>query len=104
METGDEDALLAESLTTKGMIYCKLQRYKEAQKVLEAAYRLSSRCGDVEGAGRAVLVIAEEIAEVIEIEERPLLRAQLAALLLKSQQTSVRARAIECLRRIANEP
>jgi tetratricopeptide (TPR) repeat protein len=101
MEAGDEDALLAESLMTKGIIYCKLRRYKEAQKLLEASYRLSSRCGDTEGAGRAVLIIAEEIADVIEMEERPFLRAQLKDLLLKSQQASVKDRAKECLRRMA---
>ncbi|HEY2963447.1 MAG TPA: winged helix-turn-helix domain-containing protein [Pyrinomonadaceae bacterium] len=96
MESGDEDALLAESLTTKGMIYCRLQRYNDAQKALEAAYRLALRCGDVEGAGRSQLVLVEEMAHILEPEERGLVRIRLMELLSASQQTAIRERLGKC--------
>jgi DNA-binding winged helix-turn-helix (wHTH) protein/tetratricopeptide (TPR) repeat protein len=100
MEVGDEDALLAESFTTKGMIYCRLKSYHEAQQALDAAYRLAWRCGDIEGAARAILIIAEEMADVLEPGKRRQIRLQLFELLSRSQQTSIKVRAKECLNRI----
>jgi tetratricopeptide (TPR) repeat protein len=97
---GDEDALLAESLTTKGMIYCKLNCYHEAQQALYAAYHLSWRCGDIEGAARAVLVIAEEIGRMLEPKERQHVRAQLVEVLSQSQQAPTRQRLNDCLNRL----
>jgi DNA-binding winged helix-turn-helix (wHTH) protein/tetratricopeptide (TPR) repeat protein len=97
MEIGDEDALLAESLTTKGMVYCALRRYSEAEKVLESAYRLASRCGDTEGAGRAVLIIIEEISDMLEPGEHSQMKTRLLELLSTSQQASTKARARKCI-------
>jgi tetratricopeptide (TPR) repeat protein len=102
IEAGDEDAILAESLTTKGIVYGKLGRYKEAQKALEAAYRLSLRCGDIEGAARAVLIIAEELVGLLDGEERQHLRAQLAELQSRSQQASIKARIREYFKKLNN--
>jgi tetratricopeptide (TPR) repeat protein len=97
METGDEDALLAESLTTKGVIYCALKRYNEAQKALDGAFRLASRCGDTEGAGRSLLVMVEEMASMLEREEMGRARTRLLELLSTSEQTSIRTRATNCI-------
>ena len=97
METGDEDVLLAESLTTMGMIYCKLKRYKEAQQRLDAAYRLASRCGHTEGAGRAQLILVEEMAEMLQPEERAQVKMRLMELVSTSQQSVLRARIRKCL-------
>jgi tetratricopeptide (TPR) repeat protein len=97
MQVGDEDALLAESLATQGMIYCKLKRYHEAQQVLEAAYRLSSRCGDVQGAARAVLIIAEEMREILNSGDLYHIRARLIDALSHSPQPSVQTRIEQCL-------
>ena len=97
METGDEDALLAEALTTKGIIYCRLKQISEARRVLEHAYRLASRCGDIEGAGRALLVLFEEMGDLLEYEERKNLRTRLVSLLSTSQQSSIKRRVQRCL-------
>ncbi|HJT68186.1 MAG TPA: tetratricopeptide repeat protein [Pyrinomonadaceae bacterium] len=100
METGDEDALLAESLITKGMIYCKLNCYHEAQQALLAAYRLSRRCGHMEGAARAVLVIIEEMGSMLEPEERQHVRVRLIEALSQSQQALTKRRLNDCLNKL----
>ncbi|HET8669452.1 MAG TPA: tetratricopeptide repeat protein, partial [Candidatus Saccharimonadales bacterium] len=89
MELGDEDALLAEALTTQGMIYCRRRRYAEAKRALDDAHRLASRCGDNEGAGRALLVLMEEMPEFLLDEERKTLEARAVELLKSSEQPSI---------------
>jgi DNA-binding winged helix-turn-helix (wHTH) protein/Tfp pilus assembly protein PilF len=69
MENGDEGGLLAEALTTNGLIYCKLKRFSQAKTLLESAYRLARRCGDPEGAGRALAVLVEELFDSLESDE-----------------------------------
>ena len=96
-ERGDEDLLLAEVLTTKGMIYCKLNHFAEARRVLEEAHRLAYRCGNNDGAGRALLILVEEMWERLEIEERQHIRSRLVQLLSGSEQPSVRQRLERCL-------
>ena len=97
MEMGDEDALLAEALTTKGTIFCRARRFTEAKRALEDAHRLASRCGDKEGAGRALLVLMEEMSELLEVGERKIIGARLAELLSSSEQPSILRRVRRCL-------
>lgn len=101
MERGDEDALLAEALTTKGKIYSRSQRYAEAKRAFEDAYRLASRCGDQEGAGRALLALMEEMPDALNVEERKTFVAQLVKLLSSSQQPSILRRLRTSLQRLA---
>ncbi len=98
MELGDEDALLAEALTTKGKIYSRTQRFAEAKRALEDAHRLASRCGDKEGAGRALLVLIEEMPDALNAEERRTFGARLFELLSSSQQPSILRRMHSCLK------
>ena len=97
METGDEDALLAEALSTKGLIYCKAKRYTEARRALIDAHRLASRCGDTEGAGRALLVLVEEMCQFLEVDEQKQIGRRLVELLSASQQPSIRRRVKDAL-------
>ena len=98
MELGDEDALLAESLITKGLIYYELSRYNEAQKALDGAYRLASRCGDIEGAGRAVLIVIEKLSGVLTPDECRHIRSILLELLSSSQHEVTKSRVEKCLK------
>jgi TolB-like protein/DNA-binding winged helix-turn-helix (wHTH) protein/tetratricopeptide (TPR) repeat protein len=91
-ERGDENLLLAEALTTKGLIYCKLRRFVDARIVLEDANRLASRCGDSEGAGRALLILIEEMCDSLSTEERNYVRLRLVELLSDSEQPSLKKR------------
>ena len=101
---GTEDALLAESLITKGAVYCELKRYNEAQKAFDGAYRLARRCGDLEGAGRATLILVEKLSDMLAPEERSRVRMILAELLANSQQPSIKSRASKCLEIIDPNP
>jgi DNA-binding winged helix-turn-helix (wHTH) protein/tetratricopeptide (TPR) repeat protein len=97
LEMNDEEALLAEALSTKGMVYCKLKRYKEARGILEGAHRVAERCGDREGAGRALLVLIEEMCEELADHELHELGSKTTRLLANSQQDLIRNRLAKCL-------
>jgi DNA-binding winged helix-turn-helix (wHTH) protein len=100
LELNDEEALLAEGLTTKGTILCKLSRYSEARGVLEGACRVAERCGDSEGAGRALLILAEEMYDQMEESTRQDIALRLKELLQHTQHASTRSRLDQYLRRV----
>ncbi len=92
LERTDGEALLAEALTTCGLVNSKLGRHAEAKTSFEAAYRVAERCGDHEGAGRAMLVMIEEIGDRLDDVEKVQISNHLKKLLSLTQQTSLRAR------------
>jgi signal transduction histidine kinase/FixJ family two-component response regulator len=101
METTGEEALLAEALTTSGLVLCKLGRRHEAKPILHRARRVAERCGDYEGAGRALLILIEEMCEQLGEDERQEIGAQAGQLLANSQHASTGERLRNCLERIA---
>jgi tetratricopeptide (TPR) repeat protein len=70
LELTDGEAALAESLTTAGVVAAKQWRYSEAKRSFDAAFRVAERCGDHEGAGRALLTMLEEINDGLEVNEK----------------------------------
>ncbi|CAN5795710.1 hypothetical protein BH18ACI4_BH18ACI4_25270 [soil metagenome] len=100
LETSGEEALLAEALTTHGLVLCKLGRRHEAKPTLERARRVAERCGDDEGAGKPLLILIEEMCEQLGNDERREIGAQASQLLAHSQQASTRERLKNCLERI----
>jgi len=67
LQLGDEDSLLAEVLTTKGIVCTRLEHYRDAIRVFERAYAVASRCGDRQGAARSLLIMLEELGnELLE--------------------------------------
>ena len=101
LEASGEDALLAEALTTQGLVMCRLGRRQEAKPVLERARRVAERCGDREGAGRALLILIEEMCDQLPDDERREIGAQANQLLASSQQHATRERLRKCLDMIA---
>ncbi len=101
LEGSGEDVLLAEALTTKGLILCRLGHRQEAKPIIERARRVAERCGDREGAGRALLILIEEMCEQLADDERREIGAQANQLLANSQQTATRERLHKCLDMIA---
>ncbi|MFN2533275.1 MAG: ATP-binding protein [Pyrinomonadaceae bacterium] len=101
LEGSGEDALLAEALTTYGLIQCRLGRRHEAKPILERARRVAERCGDREGAGRALLIMVEEMCEQLADDERREIGAQANQLLANSQQHATRERLRKCVDTIA---
>ncbi len=100
-ETGGEEALLAEALTTHGLVLCRLGRRHEAKPLLERARRVAERCGDSEGAGRPLLILIEEMCDQLGDNERREIGAQANQLLANSQQPSTSKRLRACLEQIA---
>jgi tetratricopeptide (TPR) repeat protein len=97
LETGGEEAVLAESLRTHGRILGKLGRHRAAKRVLDRAYQVAERCGDSEGAGLALLIVMEELSEQLQEDERMEMATTLRRLLGQSQRTSVLERLGNCL-------
>jgi signal transduction histidine kinase/ActR/RegA family two-component response regulator/predicted negative regulator of RcsB-dependent stress response len=101
LEGSGEDALLAEALTTQGIVLCRLDHKQEAKPIIERARRVAERCGDRESAGRALLILIEEMCEQLPDDERREIGAQANQLLANSQQHATRERLRKCLERIA---
>jgi signal transduction histidine kinase/FixJ family two-component response regulator len=101
LETTGEGALLAEALTTHGLVLCRLGRRHEAKPILHRAQRVAERCGDYEGAGEPLLILIEEMRDQLGEEELQEIGAQASQLLANSQQASVLTRLRVCLERIA---
>jgi len=100
LEAGGEDALLAQSLRTKGLVLCRLGKYRAAKKVLERAQQVAEHCGDIEGGGRAILVLIEELKGELTEEELIELGSELYKLLANSQMASIRERLTRSLEQI----
>ncbi|HYV11383.1 MAG TPA: winged helix-turn-helix domain-containing protein [Pyrinomonadaceae bacterium] len=103
LEASDEEALLAEALTTRGQLFCRLKRFTEARAVLEGAWRIAQRCGDSEGASRALLVLFEEMYSQMDLPERYYIAARMRDLLEKTQTASIRSRIANCLMLISTK-
>ena len=101
LEGSEEDALLAETLTTKGLILCRLGHRHDGKPIIERARRVAERCGDREGAGRALLILIEEMCDQLADDERREIGAQANQLLANSQQPATRERLRKCLETIA---
>ncbi len=101
LEGSSEDALLAEALTTQGVVLCRLEHKQEAKPIIERARRVAERCGDRESAGRALLILIEEMCDQLPDDERREIGAQANQLLANSQQHATRERLKKCLERIA---
>jgi DNA-binding winged helix-turn-helix (wHTH) protein/tetratricopeptide (TPR) repeat protein len=92
LERTDGEALLAEAVTTSGLVAARQKRYNEAKKSFEAAYNIADRCGDNEGAGRALLIMLEELEDILPSSEKAQLWGQLKRLFASTQQKELQTR------------
>jgi DNA-binding NtrC family response regulator len=99
LEKGDEQSLLAESLTTRGVALARLGRYEESRLTLERAMAVAAQAGDNEGAGVAALTIIEELSERMNAEEMTTLYGRADELLANTQSAETLARLRSCVRR-----
>ncbi len=100
LERGDEQALLAEALTTLGIAQARLGNYLRAKALLERAIEIAETADDLEGAGRTQLSIIEELGDQTSPSEI-MSRYQSAADLLRgSQDPSAAKRLISCARKV----
>ena len=76
LELTDSEAILAEALTTKGIVECRRGHYREAKRSFEAAHKVAQRCGDTQGATRALLALLEEARNEMDEGEMIAIAAQ----------------------------
>jgi DNA-binding winged helix-turn-helix (wHTH) protein/TolB-like protein len=69
LEMTDAEAILSEALTTSGIVSSRLGHSSEAQNRFEEAYKVAERCGDREGARRALVSKFEELGDQLERDE-----------------------------------
>lgn len=69
LELTDAEAILSEALTTSGIVACRLERFGDARKRFEEAYKVAERCGDREGARRALLSMFEEMNDRLDRDD-----------------------------------
>ncbi len=100
LERGGEQALLAEALTTQGIVLARLGKYPRSKELLDRAIEVAETAGDLEGAGRAKLSIIEELAEQTSSPELASIYQSAADLLQRSQDPSAGKRLISCARKV----
>lgn len=100
LERGDEQALLAEALTTHGIALARMGTHPRARTLLQRAIEVAETAGDLEGAGRAHLSVIEELAQQTSPAELASIYQSAAELLKRSQDPSVSKRLIACARKV----
>jgi len=101
LENSGEEAFLSEALITRGIVLCRLGKKTEAKPIFERGRRVAERCEDYEAAGRALLILIEEMCDQLGDDERREIGAQANQLLANSQQLATRERLRKCLDMIA---
>jgi CheY-like chemotaxis protein/tetratricopeptide (TPR) repeat protein len=94
LEKGDEQALLAEAITTHAISLARMGSQTRARALLHRAIEVAGTAGDLEGAGRAQLSIIEEMGEQTSAVELVSIYQSAADLLQRSQDPSVSKRLI----------
>jgi len=96
LERGDEQAVLAEALTTYGIVKARLGKFVRARQLLDRAIQIAETCGDAEGSGRAKLSIIEELTAQTSPQELVDTYHAATELLKRSQDPSTTTRLIRC--------
>ena len=104
LELTDSEALLVEALTTKGIVASKLGNFGQARRSFEAAQKVAERCGDYQGACRALLGMSEELSGYLKVDEISKIADELTRLLPTIEQPSLSDRIRKGLARITSLP
>jgi CheY-like chemotaxis protein/Tfp pilus assembly protein PilF len=96
LERGDQQALLAEALTTQGVALARSRNHVRAKALLERAVEVAETVGDLEGAGRAKLSILEEFGDKIPAKELITIYRSATELLNSSEDPGTGKRLINC--------
>ena len=100
LQGGGEQSILAEALTTLGVILARMRKPAQSRAALERAIEVARDSGDPEGAGRAALSIMEELSQQISTRELAVTYQTASALLEKSQDPSTSKRLISCASKV----
>jgi tetratricopeptide (TPR) repeat protein len=97
LELTDGEALLAEALTTKGLVESKLGHFSKAKTSFQAGCSVAERCGDSEGAGRALLILLEELGHQLDDNEKLQMSEKVKAVFATTQQRAIQTRVEKCI-------
>jgi len=96
LERGGEQSVLAEALTTYGVILARLGRHARSRELLEKAIEVAEIAGDVEGAARARISIIEELKHQTAPSELAAEYEAAVSMLANSQDPATAKRLINC--------
>jgi CheY-like chemotaxis protein/tetratricopeptide (TPR) repeat protein len=100
LERGGEQSLLAEALTTHGLVLARMGSHRQAREALQRATEVAQTAGDSEAAGLAALTVLEELAEHIEAADLSATYDRAAELLSNTQDQKVKDRLLAASRRV----
>jgi CheY-like chemotaxis protein len=100
LEQGDEQALLAEALTTHGTALARLKHPEQAWLALERALVVAERAGDLESAGNAAMVLIEELGTFLSNDDLKATVDRARELLTNTQDLSTLKRLTACASRV----
>jgi CheY-like chemotaxis protein len=100
LEKGNQQSLLAEALTTHGLILARMSGHQIARATLQRAVDVAQNAGDSETAGLASLIILEELAEHLPANDLNATYDRAAELLSKSENRETIDRLLAVSRRV----
>jgi tetratricopeptide (TPR) repeat protein len=100
LNSGGEQALLAEALTTHGTALARLKRFDLAKSVLDQAVEIGQNAGSRERGGVAAVTAIEELSDYLSLDALQQYYSAAESLLSNSQSQTVRTRLGECARRV----
>ncbi len=100
LERGGQQSLLAEALTTHGIVLARMGSHKLARLTLQRAIEVAQNAGDVDAAGLAALTIIEELGEHIPPHDLSATFDRAADLLSRSGNQETKDRLLASSRRV----
>lgn len=102
LENGDQRSLLAEALTTHGIVLSLLRHEDQAYAAFEHAIQIADEAGDRESAGLAALALVEQLPERLSDDELFSILERANERLEKAQNVDLLRRQKECFRRFVS--
>jgi tetratricopeptide (TPR) repeat protein len=102
LERGGQQAVLAEALTTYGVVLARLGRHARSRELLEKAIEVAEIGGDPEGAARAKISIIEELSNQTPPSELAAEFEEAVSMLRNSQDPATSRRLIDCSVQLLN--
>jgi CheY-like chemotaxis protein len=100
LEKGGQQAVLAEALTTQGIIAARTGNQARAAQLLQRAIVVAETVGDGEGSGRAHLTIIEELGSQTGVRQLVEIYQSAVELLEQTQDPATQKRLISCARKV----
>ena len=100
LESGDQQSVLGEALTTHGKALARMNRYDAAKDALDRAIDVAQRAGDPDTAGIAALSVVEELGTQLQADVLRNYYLSAESALANSQHRTIRTRLGDCARRL----